>query len=193
MSVSAGINTSIRDELSCLETGSNDGNNKTSSLGNSPNEHQNGRNSDNDNIDSPVRDDLESDSSSSKPPGPARISYPDDRLTDDSSLGETDFEADNNHQFEIRDSVLKDSSESNIGNNTSSLHLQNREGTTVSKHCSSEKPDNKQIEMANSSLSVTGIVQRNLGSAITNNSVKMKESVYNFDEEEELYIPPKHR
>ena len=50
MSVSAGINTSIRVELSCLETGSNDGNNKTSSLGNSPNEHQNGRNSDNDNI-----------------------------------------------------------------------------------------------------------------------------------------------
>ena len=62
------------------------------------NEHQNGRNSDNDNIDSPVRDDLESDSSSSKPPGPARISYPDDRLTDDSSLGETDFEADNKHK-----------------------------------------------------------------------------------------------
>ena len=111
MSVSAGINTSIKDELSCLETGSNEGNNKTSSLGNPPNEHHNGTNSDGGNSDSSVKDDLETDSSSSKPSGHARISYPNDSLTDNSSLEETDIEADGNNQSEIRDSVLSESSE----------------------------------------------------------------------------------
>ena len=170
MSVSAGINTSIKDELSCLETGSNEGNNKASSLGNPPNEHHNGTNSDGGNSDSSVKDDLETDSSCSNPSGHARISYPNASLTDNSSLEETDIEADGNNRSEIRDSVLSESSESNISNNT---------------------PSTKYAGTANSSFSITGIVQRNLGSPTSNNSIKMKESVYNFDEDEEHAIPPK--
>ena len=173
MSVSAGINTSIRDELSCMETGNIDGNNKTSSLDETHNEHQNGGNSDGANSDSSTKDDHETDSSTSKPSGHARISYPNDRLTDDSSLEGTDIEAEDNQRFQIQDSVLGDSSES---------HTSNKPSNT---------PANKHTEVQKSNLSITGIVQRNLGDATTNNIEKMKESVYNFDEEEEHVIPPK--
>ena len=140
MSVSAGINTSIKDELTCLETGSNEGNNKALSLGNTSNEHHNGTNSDCGNSDSSVKDDLETDSSSSKPSGHARISYPNDRLTDDSSLEGTDIEAEDNQRFQIQDSVLGDSSES---------HTSNKPADT---------PGNKHTEVQKSNLSITGIV-----------------------------------
>ena len=69
--------------------------------------------------DSSTKEDHETDSSTSKPSGHARISYPNDRLTDDSSLEGTDIEAEDNQRFQIQDSVLGDSSESHTSNKPS--------------------------------------------------------------------------
>ena len=49
---------------------------------------------------------------------------------------------------------------------------------------STERDESKQVTNSSSSLSITGIVQRNLGSA-SDPSVNVKESIYNFDDEEE--------
>ena len=98
-------------------------------------------------------------------------------------------EAHTNNTFEIYDSTRNTDLGSNMACNPTPSPLRYETEGIGNGSSTTTVTENKQVSNPTSPLSITGIVQRNLGHASDPN-LNVKESIYNFDEEEEQSIAP---
>merc|ERR1712110_920232 len=179
MSVATRVGTNIRDE--CYMDGGgvgNTDNNKTSQAGASPNKNENGKNWGSDHTDNRgpinVQDDIDKSSfyegENNMIEAPKKSNYE----SDSSDPYKPHSYGRKTYGKRIADEVeYSEYEDDGPGERSRGKHLSG-----------SDEFDNPKAD-----LSVTGIVQRNLGSP-SDPSTKIKESIYNFDDDEDQVLPP---
>ena len=191
MSVATSANTNIRDEC-YAETQEHDNNRASSNVETSPAGHRNGGSSASNTGDSLSEEEHISET------GDRNIGdnngdspYHNKRNNICSLKSKPDTEAKMNYSFEEESTKITGFLDIKIGNQRVSSSESAEKESEEDKKSSKKIFEGKEEISTASPLSITGIVQRNLGRASDDPSLELKESIYNFDESEEEQCIPK--